>query len=473
MKTHNTHKTQAILGALILAASALLLAGCAEDEDDTIIYKYVTEYTYTAGDSQSVALSYEFDITGGFGVTTNSLTFGDDTFTFDWADEAELTNNDTSGTWWDGTTASLAISKGDFALRFAWRNSRDTSYSDVVLELFDGASNSWDWTFGSEVSDIWGDLADAALAIEGCYTEAVWDSDEGEYVVDEDATWVTPGTEDAFGGNYELVCVRVDSTLIVNATVLRSADNSIATYTIVTSGFSADTLSALLTGNPYFIDDVTWTYDENLDGTVTTGGDASSTANGTTISVNKEYSTAASYYTYYWDCPTYLSSSYPKIVVEGTAAQTTSAEYCFALPLIAGAVTSPAVLNRLYTLQVNNTAAGTYSTSSSSGVAFTISKAASLVDSSASSVSITQNALLAMMAEGCDWVYTFTLSGGCISIDIELTGNKSGGTYEGYVYTAAIKFSDTETSSSGNLVGLTSEYAVWTVDSYTLYTSTD
>lgn len=89
-------------------------------------------------------------------VTTSQISVNETTYYLTWGDASELTNNDTSGSWWDGATDTHSLAAGDFAVRFTWSNTRDINYSDVVAELYDSNSNYWDWTVGDASG--WGTL---------------------------------------------------------------------------------------------------------------------------------------------------------------------------------------------------------------------------------------------------------------------------------------------------------------------------
>lgn len=179
-------------------------------------------------------------------VYTESVTVDDNTISLSWDCGTTLTNNDTSTSWWDGGTDAISLT-GDFQLRVTWENSSDPNYSDAVVEFYDSTPYYWDWTLGE--SSGWGDLMTNATATTFVYTE---DGTETDIVI--------PGTSNSeFQGLYELVAVRSGTTLLVQVSLVRTADDyndQVAVYTVTTTGFTTDDLTFVITGNPYFLSDI-------------------------------------------------------------------------------------------------------------------------------------------------------------------------------------------------------------------------
>lgn len=162
---------------------------------------------------------------------------GDDTATL--SDPVSVANNDTDGAWWNGGTESLPIS-GDFVVQYTWTNTRDTSYTDAVVEITDGTLY-WDQT---TFADLWGDLYTGATTTSAAY-----------YLNGAETTSVALGTEGYFGGDYTVTIVRNGDELIVLESVVKT-DGNVYGYVITQSGFTTADVSTCLTGNPYWIDDI-------------------------------------------------------------------------------------------------------------------------------------------------------------------------------------------------------------------------
>lgn len=178
-------------------------------------------------------------------VTTTQVNIDGTDYVLTWGEAQTLTNNDTSASWWSGGTDTYALEAGDFALRFTWKNTSDVNYSDVVAELYDATPSYWDWTVGDAGG--WGDLYTACTDVMFEYYE------DGE-----GATQVVTGSSNGeFGGTYELLMVRKGTTLLVQASILRSTTGVTAQYYVTSTGFTTDAVTAVLTGNPYFVEDIT------------------------------------------------------------------------------------------------------------------------------------------------------------------------------------------------------------------------
>jgi len=155
------------------------------------------------------------------------------------SEPSEVTNNDAGTAWWDGATESLPLS-GDFVVQYTWTNTRDTSYTDAVVELTDG-TKYWDNT---TFADLWGDL----------YTGATTTSSKF-YLNGAETTSTAVGTAGFFAGDYTVTIVRSGDKLIVCENLTRTNGDQYA-FIITQSGFSTADMSACLTGNPYWIDNI-------------------------------------------------------------------------------------------------------------------------------------------------------------------------------------------------------------------------
>lgn len=181
-------------------------------------------------------------------VKTESVTIDDTAISLNWDCGTTWENADTDGSWWNGSVGNTVSLSGDFSLRVTWSNTRDANYSDVVVEFYNSSLLYWDWTIGDVAG--WGDLLTAGTTTYA-YTE------DGET-----ADWVSTGTSNGeFQGLYELVAVRSGSTLLVQVSLVRTADGfdeQVAVYTVTTTGFTTDDLTFTMTGNTYWIDSIVY-----------------------------------------------------------------------------------------------------------------------------------------------------------------------------------------------------------------------
>lgn len=150
------------------------------------------------------------------GEVSSSYTINDTTYLVDnFRGLKELTNNDTSWTWWDGATDYVSVS-GNFCLVFWWTQSAD-DWADNTLEII-ADSVYWDYSLGSDVSTGWGDL---------------YSSDNANLV-----------TGSSLLGDWQVVVLRYGTTLAVMAT------NSDYTFYYTDTGFTTSDCSIGFTGNP-------------------------------------------------------------------------------------------------------------------------------------------------------------------------------------------------------------------------------
>lgn len=180
-------------------------------------------------------------------ITTTGINIDGTDYALTWGEAQDWTNDDTSYSWWDGTTDTYDLDEGDFALRFTWLNDDDMNYSDVVAEIYDSTPDYWDWTVGDASG--WGVLYDSCSMIDFEYYE------NG---VDASFDWIATGSSNSeFGGTYELLMIRVGDILYVMASINRSEEDVVAVYKVTSFGITTAAVTAVLTGNPYFIEDLT------------------------------------------------------------------------------------------------------------------------------------------------------------------------------------------------------------------------
>lgn len=136
---------------------------------------------------------------------------------------------------------------------YTWDKTEDPGYPDVWFELFNGDATAKYLDVGvcdpmkenANVGyNIWADLSTGTNITVSYMLNG------------KEAAQTVPGaSEDFFTGHFELVAVRVGSTLQLTVTLTNGTDVAVWTYTI--ANFTTETLSAQLNGNTYFIDDIT------------------------------------------------------------------------------------------------------------------------------------------------------------------------------------------------------------------------
>ena len=182
--------------------------------------------------------------------TVKSVTIGGKAYVVTYATNGDaVTNNDPSGdSPWDFTYKSgITNVRDDFAVVYTWTSSRDKNYTNVVLELFVG-EDYFDLTVGDPAdTGIWGDLT----TVSGVKIEKTLTIDS-----ETQSEWTALGTEGAFAGEYEALIARVGSTLLVQVTFVNEAGN-VYVYTYTFTGFTQSAITAQLTGNTFWVDNIT------------------------------------------------------------------------------------------------------------------------------------------------------------------------------------------------------------------------
>lgn len=188
--------------------------------------------------------------------TVDTITIGDSAYTLTYATNGTaVTNNDSDGGWADGNPKSgVQNLTGDFAIVYTWTNSRDQNYADTWVELFDANGKYIDvavcdpGTNGSY--NIWGFPTDSDNLVTGTTISASY-TVNGEI----ETSLPTLGTANAFGGDYVTYVVRVGSTLKVVVTLTQDTNVKVYTYTV--SDFTTDAITLQLSGNTYWLDNIT------------------------------------------------------------------------------------------------------------------------------------------------------------------------------------------------------------------------
>ena len=158
----------------------------------------------------------------------------------------EVTNTDTSGTWWDSAAMGAKQVSGDFAVQYTWENTRDKGwYQDIVLEFTDG-TGYFDMNFFLS-SGRWGN---PALWTGGtCTTEVTFNGETATLPAQNNGT-------DTFYGDYVMTVIRLDDTLFVLQTLDLADGSGVWRVLDVFTEFPTKALTIQVTGNPYYADNL-------------------------------------------------------------------------------------------------------------------------------------------------------------------------------------------------------------------------
>ncbi len=171
-------------------------------------------------------------------------------------------NTDDSGDWW-GDKALLNGSKktlsGMFAVEYTWKNTRDANwYQDVVIELTDGAK-FFDMNMfmgGGKWGELW--VASKADDAEKTNVQTTVAMKNGEVLTEDQATAEFKQDAEAAGkweGDYSVTIYRIGTTLTIAQKVV-SKDGAVYEKIDTFTGFTTADLTAQLTGNCYWVDDI-------------------------------------------------------------------------------------------------------------------------------------------------------------------------------------------------------------------------
>lgn len=181
-------------------------------------------------------------------LNTKPVTIGDKTFQMSNMAPQEIINLDESGAWWTGGTTDFRVS-GDFAIRYTWNNVRDVNWcQDCVIEFNTIGDAPVYFDITNMQSNPWSDLTKDTTKT----TTVLVNGEVGKLPVQGDAA------EGAYEGSYTVYVVRIGSTLYIYQECV-STKGDVYTVIDVISGFTTDDLMARLTGNPYWVDDITAT----------------------------------------------------------------------------------------------------------------------------------------------------------------------------------------------------------------------
>lgn len=166
--------------------------------------------------------------------------------------QVEFTNLDVDGAWWNGGTTDVALPEGNFVLVYTFENKRDLAwYQDCVIEFNNTKLNENGETVPDKYFDMnymvgggWGDL------LANLEHSTVWYQNGTKL----DAAPVQ-GANPVYGGNYTMVAIRDGSTLTIRQEIVTNSGELYVAIDVIT-GFTTAAVSARLTGNPFWVDNV-------------------------------------------------------------------------------------------------------------------------------------------------------------------------------------------------------------------------
>ena len=156
-----------------------------------------------------------------------------------------IPNTDTADGWEPWVPMGDRAVAGDFAIKYTWTNTRDANwYQDIVLEL-QGGTKYFDMNFllgANAWGDLWSKSETATFTSTATFNG-------------EPATVPAQPTPESFAGSYTAVLVRLGSTLTITQTVVLESGGVWEVIDVFT-GFTTEALTARVTGNPYWVDDL-------------------------------------------------------------------------------------------------------------------------------------------------------------------------------------------------------------------------
>ena len=189
------------------------------------------------------------DITVNVGTVsqTTNVAVGDG-YTID-VEKIDITNNDTDGAWWNGGTSTFVV-EGDFAILYTWDNTRDVNWAqDAVIEFIDSDKVALDLNFLQ--CNAWTNPAEPLEDFKVTSERYI----NGEAAEAADFP-VQGAAESNYGGECTVYVVRDGSTLMIYQT-LTNTDGDVYTTIDTISGYKTSALTASITGNPYWLDNIT------------------------------------------------------------------------------------------------------------------------------------------------------------------------------------------------------------------------
>ncbi len=205
------------------------------------------EFVFAVGENDTFKVqgncSVDLSIPETYAFTVNS---GDVSYTGSLSKQ-DITNNDSSVGWFDGSTAPIELG-GDFAAILTWENTRDVGFFDFFLEAYfnpDGIGQG-----GGQFIDLSADNAWTAEWVE-VSAPAV-----GTIVGDVWKTAVQDANDTHAGaGTYTATVYRIGTSISMSVTQVR-LDGSVRTRSVTFTNCPTTKMYLQIAGNPYFLDSI-------------------------------------------------------------------------------------------------------------------------------------------------------------------------------------------------------------------------
>ena len=159
-----------------------------------------------------------------------------------------VTNNDTDGGWWNGSTSSVALNDNT-AVVFTWTNTRDVNYYDYAIEVVFNLGGNVDGVADGQYIDF-----DPTNQWSAQWISATAPTLSGTTT----GTQATAGETNAGNGTFVATVVRVGSTVVVTVEFTATGSDTVTwTRTATASNCPTDGEPIVwIAGNPFFLDDI-------------------------------------------------------------------------------------------------------------------------------------------------------------------------------------------------------------------------
>lgn len=202
----------------------------------TVCGAYDTTHTHTFVDGICVCGGRQISATIG-----NATYAGEVSYT-------PVTNNDTDGGWWNGSTSSVALNDNT-AVVFTWTNTRDVNYYDYAIEVVFNLGGNVDGVADGQYIDF-----DPTNQWSAQWISATAPTLSGTTT----GTQATAGETNAGNGTFVATVVRVGSTVVVTVEFTATGSDTVTwTRTATASNCPTDGEPIVwIAGNPFFLDDI-------------------------------------------------------------------------------------------------------------------------------------------------------------------------------------------------------------------------
>ncbi len=204
-------------------------------------------------------------------VTPNTVTISGTTYTLSFGTASSVTNIDTNLTdWWNTATAGQSAT-GDFAVVYTWEktDTESTYNTDIGIDVISGAvfdennyvtsaTQFYTLQIGMGGNTGWGDPVITGSA----YSSAVrvngdaW-TEENFPGTNTNSTSMNGNNSFSFLGNYETVIARVGSQVVLQVTFVQAGTGDVYVYTYTALYSTSADLAMRVSGNPYYVDNIT------------------------------------------------------------------------------------------------------------------------------------------------------------------------------------------------------------------------